>query len=290
MMRHVPVLRKEMLALLAPRDAGVYIDGTFGGGGYAKAILESANCKVIAIDRDPYVKIIADEFKANYKERFDFFHAKYGDIKSVIESKFDGLVLDLGVSSFQLSDPSRGFSFNLSGPLNMGMGLCEETAQDIIRKYSERDLADIIYAFGEERFSRRIAKNIKLNLNKISNTQDLANIIRSCIKKTGKTDPATKTFQALRIFVNDELEELKKVLQDSVHLLNANGKLIVVSFHSLEDRIVKFFFKELTLKKDRFKLLTKKPIAPTPEEISYNRKSRSAKLRGITVFDEFPAL
>jgi 16S rRNA (cytosine1402-N4)-methyltransferase len=282
-MRHIPVLQKEMLALLAPRDAGMYIDGTFGGGGYTKAILESANCKVIAFDRDPYVKIIADEFKVNYKERFNFFHAKYGDIGSIVESKFDGLVLDLGVSSFQLSAPSRGFSFNLSGPLDMGMGLCEETAQDVIRKYSERDLAGIIYTFGEERFSRRVAKNIKLNLNKISNTQDLANVIRSCIKRTGKTDPATKTFQALRIFVNNELEELKKVLRDSVNLLNSDGKLVVVSFHSLEDRIVKFFFKELALKNDRFKLLTKKPITPTLEEISYNRKSRSAKLRGITV-------
>ncbi|MDR2645839.1 MAG: 16S rRNA (cytosine(1402)-N(4))-methyltransferase RsmH [Holosporaceae bacterium] len=283
MMQHIPVLRQEMLDLLAPQDVGVYVDGTFGGGGYTKAILESANCKVIAFDRDPYVKVIADKFEADYKERFNFFHAKYGDIRSIIESKFDGLVLDLGVSSFQLSDPSRGFSFNLSGPLDMGMGLCEGTAQDIIRKYSERDLADIIYTFGEERFSRRIAKNIKLNLNKISNTQDLANIIRSCIKKIGKTDPATKTFQALRIFVNDELEELKKVLRDSAHLLNTNGKLVVVSFHSLEDRIVKSFFKELALEKNRFKLLTKKPITPTLEEISRNHKSRSAKLRGITV-------
>ncbi|MDR2723777.1 MAG: 16S rRNA (cytosine(1402)-N(4))-methyltransferase RsmH [Holosporaceae bacterium] len=283
MMQHIPVLEKEMLALLSPQNDGVYFDGTLGGGGYTKAILEAANCRVIACDRDPTVKIIAEELKTNYSERFSFFHAKFSDIKSIIKSPLDGIVLDLGVSNFQLTDPSRGFSFNLSGPINMSMGLCTETALDVIRNYSEKDLADIIYTLGEEHFSRRIAKNIKLNLGKINNTQDLAYIIRSCVRKTRKIDSATKTFQALRIFVNDELEELKKILQCSINLLNPNGKIVILSFHSLEDRIVKFFFRELASKGSLFKLLTKRPITPTSEEIHSNPKSRSAKLRGITM-------
>jgi 16S rRNA (cytosine1402-N4)-methyltransferase len=279
MSEHVPVLLKEMLAMLSPKDGKIYFDGTFGGGGYSRAILETANCKVIALDRDPSVKPTANEFKNNYGERFDFFHAKFSEIKSIVGSrKLDGVVLDLGVSNFQLTDPARGFSFNLAGPIDMGMGLCDETALDVIRKYSEQNLANIIYEFGEERFSRRIAKNIKLNIRKIQTTEDLANVIRSCVRKTGKIDPATRTFQALRIFVNEELEELKKVLTDSVDLLNSGGKIIVVSFHSLEDRIVKFFFKGLD--SSRFQIVTKKPIVPTAEEISFNHKSRSAKLRG----------
>jgi 16S rRNA (cytosine1402-N4)-methyltransferase len=168
----------------------------------------------------------------------------------------------------------------------MGMGLCDQTAMDVIQKYSKQDLANIIYEYGEEHFSRRIAENIKKNLRNIHTTEDLANIIRSCVRKTGKIDPATKTFQALRIFVNQELEELKKVLQDSVNLLNPGGKIVVVSFHSLEDRIVKLFFRELMRSKTseiNFTLLTKKPITPSTEEISVNPKSRSAKLRGISM-------
>ncbi|MDR0632105.1 MAG: 16S rRNA (cytosine(1402)-N(4))-methyltransferase RsmH [Holosporaceae bacterium] len=280
MSQHIPVLLREVMTMLAPRDGGIYFDGTFGGGGYTKAILEAADCKVIAVDRDIHAATIADEFKNRYPSRFDFFHAKFGDIKTIIKTKLDGIVLDLGVSNFQLTDPSRGFSFNLSGPLDMRMGLCDDSALDIIRKYSEQNLANIIYELGEEHFSRRIAKSIKLNLSKIHSTEDLANVIRSCVKRRGKTDPATKTFQALRIFVNKELEELKNVLRDSVDLLNSNGKIMVVSFHSLEDRMVKFFFKELA-SSGKFSLLTKKPIAPSAEEISRNRKSRSAKLRGV---------
>jgi 16S rRNA (cytosine1402-N4)-methyltransferase len=290
MLPHIPVLLKEVSDMLSPKDGGVYFDGTFGGGGYTRAILAAADCRVIAADRDASVQKIADEIKIAYPERFDFFHAKFGDIKSICgtEKKLDGVVLDLGVSTFQLTDPERGFSFNLSGPVDMGMGLCDQTAADVIRKYSKQDLADIIYEFGEERFSRRIADNIKKNLGKIHNTTDLANVIRSCVRKTGKTDPATKTFQALRIFVNEELDELKKILQDSVDLLNPGGKIIVVSFHSLEDRIVKFFFRELTQRRSEteersFILLTKKPITPSADEIAVNPKSRSAKLRGISV-------
>jgi 16S rRNA (cytosine1402-N4)-methyltransferase len=287
---HVPVLLKEVSDMLSPKDGGIYFDGTFGGGGYTEAILNAANCRVIASDRDPSVQNIADEIKFRYQTRFDFVHAKFSDIKSTCDSveKLDGVVLDLGVSTFQLTDPTRGFSFNLSGPIDMGMGLCDQTALDVIQKYSKQDLANIIYEFGEEHFSRRIAENIKKNLKKIHNTEDLANVVRSCVRKTGKIDPATKTFQALRIFVNEELEELKKVLHDAIDLLNPGGKIIVVSFHSLEDRIVKLFFRELVQRSSVaqekiFALLTKKPITPSSEEIAVNQKSRSAKLRGISV-------
>jgi 16S rRNA (cytosine1402-N4)-methyltransferase len=288
MSTHTPVLLNEMLSMLSPKDGGIYFDGTFGGGGYAKAILEATNCRLISCDRDLCVKNIADSFKSIYEDRFNFAHAKFSKIKSIIESykvkKLDGIILDLGVSSFQLSDSARGFSFMISGPLDMGMGLHNETALEVIRRYSARDLANIIYEFGEEPFSRRIAKSIKLNLGEIKSTEDLANTVRSCVRKTGKIDPATKTFQALRIFVNKEIDELRQVLAGSIDLLNHGGKIIVVSFHSLEDRIVKHFSRELVARGDiRFKLLNKKPITPSKDEILSNPRSRSAKLRGFSM-------
>ncbi|MDR1551705.1 MAG: 16S rRNA (cytosine(1402)-N(4))-methyltransferase RsmH [Holosporaceae bacterium] len=283
--QHIPVLLKEMLQLLKPKDGKVYFDGTFGGGGYTKAILEAATCQVISVDRDDSVKVVANEFKAFYQERFAFFHEKFSNIASVVKCKLDGVVLDLGISSFQLADPLRGFSFNLAGPVDMRMGLCEETALDVIRMQSEKNLADIIYEFGEERFSRRIAKNIKQHLVEIRSTEDLANVIRTCVRGGGRIDPSTRTFQALRIFVNDELEELRKVLRAVVDLLNPGGKILTVSFHSLEDRIIKHFFKELARQNDggKFEFLVKKPIVPSKDEMCRNPRSRSAKLRGISV-------
>ncbi|MDR0555764.1 MAG: 16S rRNA (cytosine(1402)-N(4))-methyltransferase RsmH [Holosporaceae bacterium] len=282
---HIPVLLPEVLCMLNPRDGGVYFDGTFGGGGYARGILEAADCSVIAVDRDIAVEPIAEDFRTNYPQRFVFFHAKFSDLKKLVNHKLDGIVLDLGVSSFQLANPGRGFSFNLPGPVDMRMGLCEEAAFDVLHKYSEKELANIIYEFGEEHFSRRIAKNIKLNLDRIHSTEDLANIVRSCVKRYSRIDPSTKTFQSLRIFVNDELGELRSILHDSVDLLNPGGKIIVVSFHSLEDRIVKLFFRKLAAseKRSKFKLLTKKPIVPSPGEMRGNSRSRSAKLRGISM-------
>jgi 16S rRNA (cytosine1402-N4)-methyltransferase len=289
MEKHTPVLLKESLAMLSPKNGGIYFDGTFGGGGYSRAILNAAVCRVIACDRDAITESMATRLKRNYGDSFDFSLAKFSDIRSIMEfygvGKLDGVVLDLGISNFQLTDPSRGFSFRLKGPLLMSMGLTDETALDVIRRYSEKDLADIIYRFGEEHFFRRIAKNIKLNLRSIRNTEDLANVIRSCVRKRGKIDAATKTFQALRIFVNDELGELEKVLSESVELLNSGGKIIVISFHSLEDRIIKLFFRKLSRRENetKFQLLSKKPITPSPEEILSNPRSRSAKLRGISM-------
>lgn len=283
MNKHIPVLLNEVVGALTPSDGKVYFDGTFGGGGYSRAILEKANCSVIACDRDELVKPIAEKLKEEFLSNFSFAHSKFSNIKEILKEqnieKLDGIVLDLGLSNFQLADEARGFSFNSKGDIDMTMGLCDESAMDIIHRCSEEHLANIIYSLGEERFSRRIARNIKKNLKKIKTAEDLANVIRSCVKRSGKIDPATKTFQALRIFVNQELEELETVLNVSVELLNPGGKIIVVSFHSLEDRIVKTFFKKQGMNKDLFLVLTKKPISPSKDEILENPKSRSAKMR-----------
>ncbi|MBO6056292.1 MAG: 16S rRNA (cytosine(1402)-N(4))-methyltransferase RsmH [Alphaproteobacteria bacterium] len=283
MSEHIPVLLNEVLNFLDPSDGKIYFDGTFGGGGYSRAILEKADCSVIACDRDELVIPIAKKLHTEFPLRFSFFHSKFSDIKKVLAQqniqKLDGIVLDLGLSNFQLEDESRGFSFKSKGNVDMTMGLCDETAMDIIHRCSEEQLANIIYTFSEERFSRRIAKNIKKNLRSIKTAEDLANAVRSCVRRTGKIDQATKTFQALRIFVNRELEELKIILNESLELLNSGGKIVVVSFHSLEDRIVKSFFKECGQQRCDFQIVTKKPIAPSEEEIEANPKSRSAKLR-----------
>lgn len=288
MQDHISVMLNEVICLLDPQAGKIYFDGTFGGGGYTKAILESANCRVVASDRDGVVIPIAEKFKESYSDQFEFAHAKFSNVRDILRNcgvnKIDGAVLDLGVSNFQLSTPERGFSFRENGPLSMQMGLCDESAMDVIHKIRESELADIIYEYGDEHFSRRIAKNIKKNLSKIHGTEDLANVIHSCVPKIGKTDSATKTFQALRIFVNKELDELEMFLREIVDLLNPGGKLIVVSFHSLEDRIVKFFFKEKA-STAAFKLITKKPLVPSAEEVLRNPKSRSAKLRGLCMLD-----
>lgn len=285
MSEHIPVLLNEVLDILNPSDGKVYFDGTFGGGGYSEAILKQADCSVIASDRDELVIPIAEKLQEKFPSRFFFVHSKFSDIKQILAQKHiekaDGIVLDLGLSNFQLEDESRGFSFKSKGDIDMTMGLCDETAMDVIRRCSEEQLANIIYSFSEERFSRRIAKTIKKNLRYIKTAEDLANAVRSCVRRTGKIDQATKTFQALRIFVNKELEELKFVLNEIPNLLNSGGKIIVVSFHSLEDRIVKSFFKEYGREKVSFEILTKKPITPSGEEIANNPKSRSAKLRGL---------
>lgn len=287
MMTHVSVLLHEVLEMLSPKDDGLYFDGTFGGGGYSSAILDSANCNVIACDRDEHVQNIAAGFAEKYGNRFRFFHKKFSEIKQIMSEnypnkKLDGLVLDLGVSNFQISDASRGFSFKSCGPLDMSMGLCDTNAFDVIHDCTEKQLADIIYKYGEEHFSRRIAKNIKSELKNIKTTEDLANIIRKSVRAGGKIDTATRTFQALRMFVNNELGELEKILADSIELMNSGGKIIVVSFHSLEDRIVKMFFKNLA-SQNKCELITKKPITASKDEIFANPKSRSAKLRGVFV-------
>ena len=283
MIEHIPVMLNEVLQFLDPQDNKVYFDGTFGGGGYTQAILNKSDCSVVACDRDEHVFPYADKIKQKYGDKFHFSHSKFSEIKKVVNkfsySSVDGIVLDLGVSNFQLADASRGFSFKSAGNIDMSMGLCHENAFDLIRRCTEEQLANIIYEFGEERFSRRIAKRIKENLKQLKTTEDLANVIRACVRKQRKIDPATKTFQALRIYVNNELDELRAVLQEAVDLLNPGGRIVVVSFHSLEDRIVKLFFREISTTNPKFKIVTKKPIVPTENEIAINPKSRSAKLR-----------
>lgn len=281
---HIPVMLHEVLEYLAPKSGGIYFDGTFGGGGYTRAILESCNCTVIATDRDSNVIPIADDMKKEFGDRFLFSLSKFSDIAQVLAEhrvqKIDGLVLDVGVSSFQIDNPERGFSFNKCGDLDMRMGLNKRTALEVIKDLKEEQLADIIYEYGEERASRRIARAIKQNCFNIRTTTDLANIIHSVMSKNSHQDTATRTFQALRIYVNNELEELEFILKHGVRYLHNGGRIVVVSFHSLEDRVVKRSFLSLHECAD---ILTKKPVVPSENEINLNHRSRSAKLRALAV-------
>ena len=286
---------QEVLTALKPQKGEVYVDATFGNGGYTKAILENADCKVIALDRDPTVKIRVNEFKNMYGDRFEFRAGQFGDFADLVPEKINGAVFDIGVSSMQLDEAERGFSFSKEGALDMRMSQDGISAKDIVNSYDEEALADLIYQYGEERKSRQIAKRIAeyRQNKKIETTTELAEIIYSVIhKKFGEIDPATRTFQALRIAVNDELGELSRGLSGAANRLQKNGRLVVVDFHSLEDRIVKNFFKENGGKRirvskyapelvqdERLFAEVSKVIMPTAEECEINPRARSAKLR-----------
>ncbi len=301
---HYPVMLPEVLAALQPHDGGVYVDGTFGAGGYSRAILDSANCHVYAIDRDPTTRGAVQELQSAYPDRFTFLRGCFGDVEGLLASagveKVDGFVVDIGVSSMQIDQAERGFSFRFDGPLDMRMD-CDsggETAADIVNSYEEEALANLIYAFGEERLSRRIAKKI-VSVRQgqpFETTAQLADCVRSVVPKKPKDkhDPATRTFQALRIAVNDELGELDRALASSPRILCDDGRLVVVSFHSLEDRRVKTFLKDRSeggaggsrhfpeVKQDKeleFRLPSRKAIKPSDKEIEENPRSRSARLR-----------
>lgn len=293
--KHIPVMLNEVLAALKPRKGEVYVDATFGNGGYSKAILEAANCKVIALDRDPTVKIRVNEMKNMYGERFEFRAGQFGDFADLVPERINGAVFDIGVSSMQLDEAERGFSFSKEGALDMRMSQSGMSAKDIVNGYGEEELADLIYQYGEERKSRQIAKQIvEYRRDKeIETTTELAEIIYKVIhKKFGEIDPATRTFQALRIAVNDELGELSRGLSGAAGRLQKGGRLVVVDFHSLEDRIVKMFFKENGGRKVRVSKYApelvqdehlfaevSKVITPTAEECGQNPRARSAKLR-----------
>ena len=294
---HIPVMLNEVLEYLNPKDDEIFVDCTFGAGGYARKILEKANCKLIGIDRDESVKIFADDVKTKFGDRFEFYNDKYSNIEKILnDRKVDGIVLDVGVSSMQVDNCDRGFSFQKNSRLDMRMGNNSISAYEIINNTPEEELANIIYNYGDEVKSRHIAKKI-VELRKIKpieTTFELADIVRSFyIGKKGKIDPATKTFQAIRIAVNDELNELRKILEISKKVLNKDGRLVVVCFHSLEDKIVKDFVKQETNKgkkndkyskniiKADFELLTKKAITPNNREVQNNIRSRSAKLRAL---------
>ena len=303
---HIPVLLKEVLMHLECSNAGTYLDGTFGAGGYTKAILNSnLNNKVISFDRDPDTFKTAEKVKEAFLDRFSFVQDCFSNMANYVQEKLDGIVLDLGVSSMQIDERERGFSFRFDGPLDMRMAQTGLSAKDVVNTFSEKELADILYKYGEERASRRIASHIVKCRKKeeISTTLQLAEIIHQVMPKPKDgSDSAMRSFQALRIFVNDELGELERALEVSKSLLKVGGRLVVVTFHSLEDRIVKnFLIQNSDLKPNQnrhevsfvmeqetpfFKVITKKAVLPTAEELAYNSRSHSAKLRSAVCLKE----
>jgi 16S rRNA (cytosine1402-N4)-methyltransferase len=296
---HIPVLGAPALQYLNVRDGGVYIDGTFGAGGYTRAILDAADCKVIGIDRDQTAIALGVDLVEGAGGRLTLIEDRFSNLDDVARScghdTVDGIVLDVGVSSMQLDQAERGFSFRLDGPLDMRMSGEGASAADIVNAASERDLAIIIFVLGEERFSRQVARAIvKARAEaRIETTRKLADVVASAVRaKPHEIHPATRTFQALRIFVNDELGELAQALIAAEHVLKPGGRLAVVSFHSLEDRIVKTFLAaraetrggsrhapEVKRAAPSFTVLTKKPIVADEAEIARNPRARSAKLR-----------
>jgi len=297
--RHVPVLIRPAIELLNVHDGGVYIDGTFGAGGYSHAILAAANAQVIGIDRDRGAVARGADLVAASGGRLTLVEENFSALDRVARKfgheSLDGVVLDLGVSSMQLDQAERGFSFRLDGPLDMRMGADGPSAADVVARASERSLADIIFQLGEERRSRAVARAIVAARGQapIRTTMALAEIVARVVHvRPGTIHPATRTFQALRIFVNDELAELAAALAAAERILKASGRLAVVTFHSLEDRIVKTFLAERSgtagVSRHRpdveapaptFRILTKRPIAPDEAEIADNPRARSAKLR-----------
>ena len=296
-LQHKPVMCEEVLSILNPSDGCVYLDGTLGAGGHSRKILESADCSVIGIDKDPTAIELCRDLEKQYGNKFLSINGSFGNLSQHLNSiginKIDGILLDLGTSSMQLGTPERGFSFQFDAPLDMRMTQTGERAYDIINSLSEDSLADIIFYFGEERRSRKIAKAIvnKRKIKKIKTTFDLNEIILSVKKANNKKiHPATKTFQALRIYINNELKDLYDALISIEKVLSEKGRLVVISFHSLEDRIVKNFIKEnsIPLRKydpknpDKiFVYENRKVIKPSEYEVKKNRRSRSAKLRWV---------
>jgi 16S rRNA (cytosine1402-N4)-methyltransferase len=298
--RHIPVLGRQAVEMLRPRDGGVYVDATFGAGGYSRAILDVAGTRVIGIDRDRSAISGGFELVDRSAGRLTLVEDRFSNLAEVCAAQgfasVDGVVMDVGVSSMQLDEADRGFSFRLGGPLDMRMGHDGPTAADVVAKASEADLANIIYIFGEERHSRGVARAIVAARKEapITTTRALADIVGKVVwSKPGEIHPATRTFQALRIFVNEELDELHLALSAAERVLKPGGRLAVVSFHSLEDRIVKNFLverakagggsrhlPEVAQAAPSFAILTKRPVTPDDAETAANPRARSAKLRG----------
>ena len=299
---HIPVMLAEVVRLLNPRPGGAYLDATFGGGGYAAAFLEAAPCTVWAIDRDPDAISRGAALVARFPGRLHLIHGQFGNMLDLLSqhgvSALDGVVLDLGVSSFQLADAERGFSFRTDGPLDMRMSRSGPSAAELVNTLPERELADLLFELGEERASRRIARAIVTVRAgaPIATTAELAAVIRGVVpvSRSG-IDPATRSFQALRIRVNDELGEIGRALDQAGRLLAPGGRLIVVSFHSLEDRTVKRFMAEACGRAPtpsrhdprglavppapRCRLLTPRALRPGAAETAANPRARSARLR-----------
>ena len=287
-MVHVPVMPGEALRFLRPERGGLFLDCTVGLGGHARALLEAGATRVIGFDRDEDALTRARETLAPWHDRVELVHADYRSLDAVLDARridrVDGALADLGVSSLQFDAPGRGFSFQRDEPLDMRMDRSGgDTAADLVARCSERDLADVIFQYGEERFSRRIARAIveARAESPIVTTGRLASIVRRAIPHRGhaRIDPATRTFQALRIWVNRELDGLDRFIESAARRLRAGARLVVITFHSLEDRIVKHTLRALHAEGARLEILTKKPIVPDAAEIERNPRARSAKLR-----------
>ncbi len=293
---HIPVLLQPLMAEISP-VSGIWLDGTFGAGGYSRALLKGGAQRVIAVDRDPVGLELAAEWAWNYGDRLQLVEGVFGSLDRYTETLLDGITLDLGVSSMQLDDAERGFSFSADGPLDMRMGRGGPTAADLVNQLTDAELADILHYYGEERAAWRIAGRIlhRRAQSPITRTLELAAIVQGCLPRArpGQSHPATRTFQALRIAVNDELGQIVDGLEAAERALKPGGILAVVTFHSIEDRLVKRFFRQrggldgqgsrhapqqegITA---RFHLKSRRPIGPDDRELAENRRSRSAKLR-----------
>ena len=301
--KHLPVMIDEVLEACNPKNGDVFMDCTFGAGGYSKELLKFQETKVVALDRDVHVTGLAEKLKNKFKSRFIFHNKKFSQLDLVTTTKFDAVIFDLGLSSIQLDDLSRGFSFKSKKELNMSMGQTEQSAKKVLNSYSSKDLMEIIKTFGEEKEASKISRNIvRERLKKQLNTTDeLVKIIQNSKKKNykKKINESTKTFQALRIFVNKEVTELIQGIIKATQILKPGGKLIVVSFHSIEDKIVKYYFSKNHSKTNKylpeinknlalFDNYKNKIITATSREIKRNPRSRSAKLRvAIRSSDKF---
>ena len=302
--KHYPVLLKEIISIITPQHGGTFIDCTFGQGGYVKKILEFSETKVIALDRDSESIKKANEFKIKFENRFLFKNIKFSQLNNLKlkDENIKGIIFDLGYSYLQIKDPKKKLSFDSVGELNMKMGINDFSAKEVINKLEENELEKIFKYFGEEKESKRIAHNIVEDRRKKEiSTEELVRIIESSKrKKNYKIHSATKVFQAIRMFVNKEISELIYGLIAATKVLKKDGIIVVVTFHSLEDKIVKYFFKSLSEnksvsrympkekeKKNLFKLINKKPICPSAKEIEENPPSRSAKLRYVIKKEDF---
>ena len=299
---HVPVMLEEVLEICSPLENKSFLDCTFGGGGYSSKLLSFDNTKVTALDRDSYVLRFSDKLKKKYPKRFKFYNERFSSLNKVVENQnFDAVIFDLGLSSFQIKDLSRGFSFQSDEKLDMCMGLSNISVEEVINNFEEKDLNNIIKTFGEESEAKYIARNIikKRKENKITTTKELVEIIKKSKKRdlAKKINICTKTFQALRIFVNQEVSELIKGITEATKALKPGGTLIIISFHSIEDKIVKFYFKNYSSNKSKgsrylpeankedlslFENYRNKIITASAKEIKINLPSRSAKLRFAT--------
>jgi len=295
MTSHVPVMTAEVLHFLRPDQGGLFVDCTVGLGGHARALLEAGAARLIGLDRDPDALARAQETLAPWHDRVELVHADYRALDEVLDSRgislVDGTLADLGVSSLQFDAPGRGFSFMRDEPLDMRMDRSAgDTAADLVARATERELADAIFAYGEERFSRRIARALveARAESPVVTTGRLAAIVRRAVPRRGfmRIDPATRTFQALRIWVNRELEGLDRFVEVAAERLSVAARLVIITFHSLEDRIVKHTLRALDRGGAGMKVLTKKPLVPSEEEISRNPRARSAKLRAAERLQE----